>query len=74
MMKLIGDVADRMQVGRFNWRNVKGIICNRKVHNKLKGKFSRTTTRLAMLYDGKCWALKGQQECKVGVVKIRMLR
>ena len=27
-----------------------------------------------MLYDSKCWALKGQQEQKMGVVEMRMLR
>ena len=50
------------------------IICDCKIPVKLKWKFYRTIIRLTMLYDSECWALKGQHEHKMGVVKMRMLR
>ena len=32
-----------------------GILCNKRVPQKLKGKFYRTTIRPAMLYGAECW-------------------
>ena len=34
------DVNNRIQVGRFKWIKVTGIICDRKVQDKVKGKFT----------------------------------
>lgn len=50
-----------------------GILCDRKVLLKLKGKFYRTMVRPAILYVTKCWALKKQHENKVSVVEMMML-
>ena len=50
------------------------IICDCKISIKLKGKFYRTTIRPVILYGSEWWALKGQHERKMRVVKIRMLR
>ncbi|XP_054787150.1 uncharacterized protein LOC129293296 [Prosopis cineraria] len=72
--EISGDISHRIQAGWFNWRKAKGVICDRKVPNKLKGKFYRTAIRPAMLYSSECWALTGQQEHKVGVAEMRMLR
>ena len=69
-----GDVIHRIQAGWMKWRNASGFICDRKIPNKLKGKFYRTAIRPAMLYGSECWALKGQQEQKMGVAEMRMLR
>ena len=38
----------------FKWRKATGIICDRKVEDKLKGKFYRTAIRPAMLYGSEC--------------------
>jgi hypothetical protein len=35
-----------------------GILCDKKVSNKLKGKFYMTEIRLAMTYGAECWAIK----------------
>ena len=69
-----GDVTHRIQAGWMKWRNASGVICDRKIPNKLKGKFYRTAIRPALLYGSECWALKGQQEQKMGVTEMRMLR
>ncbi|KAI0526895.1 hypothetical protein KFK09_002488 [Dendrobium nobile] len=34
-----GDIISRIQVGWLKWRNVSGLLCDRKVPLKLKGKF-----------------------------------
>ena len=50
------------------------MICDRKVSLKLKGKFYRSAIRPAMLYGTESWAIKSQQESKMSVAEMRMLR
>src|SRR5215470_4611566 len=69
-----GDVTHRIQAGWTKWRNASGVLCDRKIPLKLKGKFYRTAVRPVMLYGSECWAVKGQQEHKMGVAEMRMLR
>lgn len=68
------DVTHRIQAGWLKWRKASGVLCDRKVPIKLKGKFYRTAIRPAILYGSECWAIKGHQETKVGVAEMRMLR
>ena len=45
-----GNVNNRIQAGWFKWRKDTGVICDRKVQDKVKGKFYLKAIRLAMLY------------------------
>ncbi|KAH1239114.1 CRS2-associated factor 2, chloroplastic [Glycine max] len=69
-----GDVNHRIQAGWMKWRKASGVLCDAKVPIKLKGKFYRTAVRPAILYGTECWAVKSQNETKVGVAEMRMLR
>ena len=69
-----GNVNNRIQAGWFKWRKTSGVICDRKVQDKVKGKFYRTAIRPAMLYGSECWAIKKQQEHKMDVAEMKMLR
>ena len=40
----------------------------------LKGKFQRVAIRPAMLYKTKCWEVKCQQENKLNVAEIRIVK
>ena len=44
------DVRHRISAGWLKWRQASGILCDRRVPQKLKGKFYRTAIRPAMLY------------------------
>ena len=44
------NVNNRIQASWFKWRKATGVICDRKVQDKVKGKFYRTDIRPAMLY------------------------
>jgi hypothetical protein len=44
------DVSHRIRVGWVKWRQASGVLCDKKIPNKLKGKSYRTVIRLAMLY------------------------
>jgi hypothetical protein len=45
------DVSHKIRAEWVKWRHVSGILCDKKVPNKLKDKFYMTTIRPAMMYD-----------------------
>ncbi len=67
------DVSHRIKAGRLKWRSATGVLCDRKILIKLKGKFYHTVIRLAMLYDSECWVLKESYVSKIRVAKMRIL-
>ena len=44
------DVRRRISAGWLKWQQDSGILCDKRVRQKLKGKFYRTTIRPAILY------------------------
>jgi len=68
------DVSHRIQAGWLKWRRASGVLCDKKVPLKLKGKFYQTTVRPTLLYGTECWAVKSQHENQVSVAEMRMLR
>jgi hypothetical protein len=68
------DVSHRIRAGWVKWRQTFGVLCDKKVPNKLNDKFYRTAIRPAMMYDAKYWATKGQHVQKMSVAEMRMLR
>ena len=49
------DVSHRIKAGWIKWRQDAGTLCDKRVPQKLKGKFYRTAIRPAMLYGVECW-------------------
>ncbi|KAM1798712.1 hypothetical protein ACFX12_032753 [Malus domestica] len=72
--ELDGDLNHRIQAGWMKWKSASGVLCDRRMPLKLKGKFYRTAIRPAMLYGIECWAVKHQHIHKMGVAEMRMLR
>uniref|UniRef100_M8AWF1 Brefeldin A-inhibited guanine nucleotide-exchange protein 2 n=1 Tax=Aegilops tauschii TaxID=37682 RepID=M8AWF1_AEGTA len=68
------DVNHRIKAGWMKWRQASGILYDKRVPQKLKGKFYRTTVRPAMLYGVECWPTKRRQVQQLGVAEMRMLR
>ena len=48
--EIVDDITHRIQVGWLKWRAASGVLCNRRVSPKLKGKFYKTIIRPGMLY------------------------
>ena len=48
------DVKYRISAGWLKWRQASGILCDKRVPQKLKCKFYRTAIRPAMLYGAEC--------------------
>ena len=51
-----------------------GILCDKKVSARLKGKVYKAAVRPAMMYASETWAMKRVHEKKVNVAEMRMLR
>ena len=68
------DVSHRIKAGWIKWRLASGILCDRRVPQKLKGKFYRTTIKPAMLYGAEYWPTKIPHVQQLSVAETRMLR
>ncbi|PUZ74593.1 hypothetical protein GQ55_1G077500 [Panicum hallii var. hallii] len=56
------------------WRQASGVLCDKKVPQRLKGKFYRTAIRPAMLYGAECWPTKRRHVQQLSVAEMCMLR
>ncbi|KAG2648850.1 hypothetical protein PVAP13_1NG067966 [Panicum virgatum] len=62
------DVRHRISAGWLKWRQASGILCDKRVPQKLKGKFYRTI-RPTMLYGVKCWPTKRRHVQQLSVAE-----
>ena len=70
----VKEVKKRIQAGWNSWRNTSGIMCDKRVPVKIKGKLYKTVVRPAMLYGLETAPLTSIQEKKMQTTEMRMLR
>ncbi|KAK3559218.1 hypothetical protein QTP86_005471 [Hemibagrus guttatus] len=68
------EVKKRVQAGWNWWRKVSGVLCDRKISARIKGKVYRTVVRAAMLYGLETVSLRKRQESELEVAELKMLR
>ncbi|KAL1448427.1 hypothetical protein WDU94_003661 [Cyamophila willieti] len=68
------EIAHRINAAWMNWKKMTGVLCDRRMNVRLKGKIHKTVVRPAMLYGAESWALKKVHEKKLEVAEMRMLR
>ncbi|KAK3571220.1 hypothetical protein QTP86_005435 [Hemibagrus guttatus] len=68
------EVKKRVQAGWNGWRKVSGVLCERKISVRIKGKVYRTVVRAAMLYGLETVSLRKRQESELEVAELKMLR
>ena len=71
------EVKKRVQAGWNGWRRMSGVICDRRVLARVKGKVYRVAlflVRPAMLHGLETVALKKRQEAEMEVAELKMLR
>ena len=68
------ETTHRIQSGWKNWKRISGILCDRRISFRVKGKVFKTVVRLAMVYGAETWAMKKEQEKKLDVAEMRILR
>ena len=71
---LDAEMTHIIQTGWHNWKRVSGILCDRSISLRVKGKVYKTIVSPAMMYGVETWAVKKAQEKKLDVAEIRMLR
>ncbi|KAI5086421.1 hypothetical protein C0J45_24008, partial [Silurus meridionalis] len=74
-VECVREVKKRVQAGWSGWRRViAGVICDRRVSVRVKGKVYRTVVRPEMLYGLETVALSKRQEVELEVAELKMLR
>ena len=68
------EITHRIQAGWNNWRKVTGVVCDKRVPVKLKGKIHKTVVRPAMMYGLETGPIKKTEERKLDVAEMKMLR
>ncbi|KAK3542334.1 hypothetical protein QTP86_025769, partial [Hemibagrus guttatus] len=67
------EVKKRVQAGWNGWRKAWGVLCERKISARIKGKVYRTVVRVAMLYGLETVSLRKRQESELEVAELKML-
>ncbi|MCJ8747135.1 hypothetical protein PDJAM_G00149940 [Pangasius djambal] len=68
------EVKKRVQAGWNGWRKVSGVLCDRRISARIKGKVCETVVRAAMLYGLETVALRKRQEAELEVAELKMVR
>ena len=74
MKKCEEEVKRRIQAGWMNWKKVSGIVCDRKLSAKVKGKIYQSVIRSAMLYEVETVATTEKQLGQTEVAELKMVR
>lgn len=69
-----GDVRARVNGAWMRWKEVTGILCDRKMPTHLKSKIYRTVVRPAALYATECWPTTRTVERRLHAMEMRMVR
>ncbi|XP_047988405.1 uncharacterized protein LOC125228012 [Leguminivora glycinivorella] len=72
--KIDSDIVHRTQTGWMKWRELTGVLCDRKIPLKVKGHVYKTAVRPALLYGSECWATNKAHLNKLHTTEMRMLR
>jgi len=68
------EVSRRIQARWAAWRKTAGIMCDRGVPARVKGKLYKTGVRPAMVYGMETVAVTKKQEKRMEVAEMKMLR
>ncbi|XP_070041089.1 uncharacterized protein [Nicotiana tomentosiformis] len=68
------DFPNRIEAGWMKWRLTYGVLCDKNMPPRLKGKFYRVVVRPTMLYGVECWSVKKSHVQKMRVAEMRRLR
>jgi hypothetical protein len=74
LMDIDEDDSHRIKAGWMKWRQASDVLCDKRVPQKLKGKFYRTTIIPVMLYRAESCLTKRRHVQQLSVIEMRMLR
>ena len=68
------EVKKREQAGWNGWRKVSGVMCDKRVSARMKGKVYKTVVKQAMLVGLETVALSQRQKAELEVAEVKMPR
>ena len=68
------EVTKRIAADWMSWKKVTGVVCDKKVPSKVKGKIYKVVVRPALLYGMETVAMTKRLEKKLEVAEMKMLR
>ena len=68
------EISQRVSVAWGNWKRCSGVLCDRRMSVKLKGKVYKTVVRPVLVYGAETWATTRGQEARLEVNEMRMQR
>ena len=68
------EIRRRIQAGWMSWKKVSGVVCDRKLSAKVKGKMYQSVIRPAMLYRMETVAMTEKQVGKMEVAELKIVR
>ena len=68
------DINNRVKLAWMKWKQLTGVLCDKKVPIKLKDKVYKTVIKPTMTYGAECWAVRKKDENRLHVAEMRMLR
>lgn len=64
----------RINAAWMKWRECSGVLCDKRIPNKLKSKVYRTMVRPVALYGAECWPTTRKVEQMIHCMEMKMLR
>lgn len=68
------DVNHRISVGWLKWKQNSGVLCDKRMPPKLKGKIYTTVVRPALTYGSKCWTMYDKFGRDLTTAEMKMCR
>ena len=68
------EIRRRIQAEWMSWRKVSGVLCDRKLSAKVKGKMYKSVVRPTMLYGIETVAVTEREAGKMEVAELKMVR
>ena len=68
------EVRQRIKSAWMKWKDLSGVLCDKKMPVRIKGKVYKTVIRPVLLYGAETWALKRREEEMLERTEMRMLR
>lgn len=68
------DISHRISVAWMKWRQNSGVLCDKKIPLKLKGKLYTSVIRPALSYGSQTWTMYKTYESKLTATEMKMLR
>ena len=68
------DIKARIAAAWKKWKELSGVLCDRRMPTGVKGKVYRTMIRPVLIYGSEAWTLRRREEERLERTEMRMLR